>query len=388
MWSRFEQIRVEDYRLPAVWTAKLLSPALVVYLDRVRENIRRTIALTGGDPGRWRPHIKTTKIPEVYAEVVRAGLRHFKCATLREAETLLQVFREEGIEKADLLFAYPLVGPALDRLGTLARESGGVSLSVLCENPEGIDRIDAKLGIFVDLDPGMHRTGIPLDRPEAIRAVIERAGSRFRGVHFYDGHIHGATAEARREMAHRGYRALLETLEELRCDAEVGEVVTSGTPAFRYALEFDPFRRLEPTVHRVSPGTVVFHDLRSEQDLEDLDLIPAAVVFARVVSHPRQDRMTVDAGSKSIAAEAGDPCAFVLGYPGLDALTPSEEHLPFAVRSGERPARGSELYLVPRHVCPTVNLAEQVLLVDGKNIVVSRVRARAHDLLVETPGDP
>ncbi|MCH7780498.1 MAG: hypothetical protein IH848_06600 [Acidobacteria bacterium] len=50
-------------------------------------------------------------------------------------------------------------------------------------------------------------------------------------------------------------------------------------------------------------------------------------------------------------------------------------------------ARVSELYLVPRHVCPTVNLAEQALLVDGKDIVVSRVRARAHDLLVEAPGD-
>jgi len=65
MRTRFDQIRVEDYRLPAVWTARLLSPALVVYLDRVRENIRRMIALVGGDPGRWRPHIKTTKTPEV-----------------------------------------------------------------------------------------------------------------------------------------------------------------------------------------------------------------------------------------------------------------------------------------------------------------------------------
>jgi D-serine deaminase-like pyridoxal phosphate-dependent protein len=274
-----------------------------------------------------------------------------------------------------------LIGPALDRLGVLAREYGGVSISVLCENPDGLDRIDPGLGIFVDLDPGMHRTGIRLERSETIRTIARSAGSRFRGVHYYDGHIHGATAQARREMAHRGYGLLLETLEELRAEAEIGEIVTSGTPAFRYALEFEPFGRLEST-HRVSPGTVVFHDLRSEQELDDLDLVPAALVFARVVSRPLADRVTADAGSKSIAAEAGDPCAFALGHPGLEALTPSEEHLPFAVRSGQRPPRGTELYLVPRHVCPTVNLAEQALLVDGENIVVSRVRARAHDLLV------
>ncbi len=121
--------------------------------------------------------------------------------------------------------------------------------------------------------------------------------------------------------------------------------------------------------------------------MEDLDLVPAALVLARIVSRPLPDRVTADAGSKSIAAEAGDPCAFALGYPGLEALTPSEEHLPFAVRSGPRPGRGEALYLVPRHVCPTVNLAEQALLVDGDTITVSRVVARAHDLLCDPSSD-
>ncbi len=380
MRTRFEDIPATGYALPASWTARLLSPALIVYLDRVRRNIEHVIALAGGDPRRWRPHVKTTKLPEVYAEMTRAGVRDFKCATLREAQTLLQVFRDEGIEDADLLFAYPLLGPALDRLGRLAREHNGVAVSVLCEDVAALDRIDPHLGIFVDVDPGMQRTGMPLDRPAEIRRVAEAAGANFRGVHFYDGHVRGPDAGARREMAHRGYSALLELVQSL---PEVGEIVTSGTPAFLYALEFEPFRRPQAPLHRVSPGTVVFHDLRSEQELNDLELAPAALVFSRVVSHPEPDIVTADAGSKSIAAEAGDPCAFALGHPGLEACTPSEEHLPFAVRSGARPARGTELYLVPRHVCPTVNLAEQALLVDGDEIRPTHVRARAHDLLVD-----
>ncbi|NIM00212.1 MAG: D-TA family PLP-dependent enzyme [Acidobacteria bacterium] len=380
MQTRFERIRTDDYRLPAECTRRLFSPALLVYLDRVRENIRRTIALAG-DADRWRPHIKTTKIPRVYAEMIRAGVRHYKCATLREAETLLQVAREEGIEDVDLLFAHPLIGPALDRLADLAAASPGASVSVLCEDPEAVETIDPSLGLFVDIDPGMHRTGVDPEHPERIRAIAEKAGSRFRGLHYYDGHIHGTTAAARREQAHRGYHRLLEIVEALSSHADVPEIVTSGTPAFPYALDFEPFRTIVPIVHRVSPGTVVFHDLRSEQQLEDLDLVPAALVFARVVSRPLPDRVTADAGSKSIAAEAGDPCAFAIGYPGLEALTPSEEHLPFSVRSGPRPERGQHLYLVPRHVCPTVNLAEQALLVDGDDVTVSPVRARAHELL-------
>jgi D-serine deaminase-like pyridoxal phosphate-dependent protein len=382
MQTRFEQIPADEYRLPEAWTRRLLSPALVVYMDRVRENIRRTILLAGGDTNRWRPHIKTTKIPEVYAEMARAGLRHFKCATLREAETLFGVLRSEGVERADLLFAYPLVGPALARLGALAREHAGVSISVLCEDPADVERIDERVGIFVDLDSGMHRTGVPQEQRATVSSIAEKAGSRFRGVHFYDGHVHGPTAESRREMAHRGYATLLEILDGPGAP-EPEEIVTSGTPAFMYALDFEPLGQLDSVIHRVSPGTVVFHDLRSEQDLDDLELLPAALVFARVVSRPLTDRVTVDAGSKSIAAEAGDPCAFALGHPELEALTPSEEHLPFAVRSGLRPSRGDEHYLVPRHVCPTVNLAESALLVDGDEIRIRPVQARAHDLLID-----
>ena len=115
-----------------------------------------------------------------------------------------------------------------------------------------------------------------------------------------------------------------------------------------------------------------------------LDLRPAALVFSRIVSHPRHDIATCDAGSKSIAAELGDPCAFVLGHPELLALTPSEEHLPFRVRSGSAPRRGTELLLVPRHVCPTVNLAEQAILIEGGDVIeVVPVSARAHDLLLD-----
>ena len=94
--SPFERLDPESYRLPASLTSDLLSPALVVYLDRVRDNVRWMIAAAGGDVDRWRPHVKTTKIPEVWTELVRAGLTRFKCATTREAELLLEVLEREG----------------------------------------------------------------------------------------------------------------------------------------------------------------------------------------------------------------------------------------------------------------------------------------------------
>ena len=57
----------------------------------------------GGDSSRWRVHVKTSKIPAVWAELVWAGLRYFKCATTREATFLLDVletkeFRAGGVD--------------------------------------------------------------------------------------------------------------------------------------------------------------------------------------------------------------------------------------------------------------------------------------------------
>ena len=371
------------YELPDDFAAGMLTPALVVYLDRVRENVQTVLRLAGG-PDRWRPHVKTTKIPAVFRELTRAGLTNFKCATTREAAELLAVLQDERVPKADVILAHPLIGPALGRLATIARQHPDARLSVLCEAPELVDAIPEALSVFVDVNPGMHRTGVPVAAADIVVAIAKRAGERFRGVHYYEGHLHDENAATRRAGAFAAYDQLLELLARLESEGiAVEEVVTSGTPTFPHALEYPAFSKLRRTRHRVSPGTVVFHDLRSEEIDPSLGLVPAALIHARIVSHPRDGLATCDAGSKSVAAEAGDPCAFVLGRPDLIAQRPSEEHLPLEAE-GERPARGERVMLFPRHICPSVNLAEEAVLVDGGRVVgVTAVSARAHELFVE-----
>ena len=74
----------------------------------------------------------------------------------------------------------------------------------------------------------------------------------------------------------------------------------------------------------------------------------------------------------------------MLGHPEYVPQTPSEEHLPLYVGQGALPARGTLLQLVPRHVCPTINLAEQALLLErGRLHSIVPVSARAHELLLE-----
>jgi D-serine deaminase-like pyridoxal phosphate-dependent protein len=375
----FASTATAAYRLPKSLLEQLQTPALVVYLDRVRDNIRSMIGYAGS-PDRWRPHLKTTKIPEVWGELLQAGVRHFKCATTREADVFVTLASSRE-QQTDLLVAYPLRGPALQRLGAIAKNAKNTTVSVLVEDPDLVADLPDGIGVFVDVNPGMNRTGIPMDDEAAVLAVVLAVGDRFRGLHFYDGHLHDEDLAARRVAIFAGYQRLLQLVDLLAAEGiATPEVITSGTPAFHHALHFEAFASSEAFVHRISPGTVVFHDGRSQFDNPEVELQPAALVLSRVISHPAADIVTCDAGSKSVAAEAGDPCAFVLGNDALGALQPSEEHLPLRC-SAALPPRGTHLLLVPRHVCPTVNLAEQCVLMDGDSPPrIVPVVARAHEL--------
>ncbi len=382
--SRLAELKPHPFAVPEDVLDHLLTPALVIHMDKVRENLSRMRAYLDGQLLRWRPHLKTAKIPEVYTELVRLGVRQFKVATTREAQVMLEVLRSENVPGPDLMVAYPLVGPALRRLGDLAQLYPTVSVSALCEEPEVLAQFSSLLGVFVDVNPGMNRTGVPIEDESRILAIARSAGSRFRGIHCYEGHIHGGDAAFRRERCFEVYARATRLVHRLEFSGvRVGEIVTSGTPGFLHALAFEPWHRLPGTLHRVSPGTVVFHDFRSATEIEELDLVPAAVLATRIISRPAPGLVTCDAGSKSISAEQPEPCAFVLGHPDWTVQTPSEEHLPIRVPVDAEVRLGEVHYLVPYHVCPTVNLAEQALLLDHGS-VTSRVSvsARAHELWV------
>ena len=376
----FADLDASGYALDPALDARLPTPALVVFLDAVRHNVARVIELCGGDPDRWRPHLKTTKTPAVWAELFAAGVRRFKCATTLEAELLLETAADLG-ERADLLVAYPHVGPNLERLGRLAQRHGDQRLSVLVETPEAARRASASLGLALDLNPGMDRTGIPLDDVERFWATCDAAGERLSALHFYDGHETGPHG-SRRAKLFAGYDRVFERFAELRArHSQVDELITSGSPAFESALAYAPFAALDGARHRVSPGTVVFHDLRSELQDPARGLRPAALVRASIVSAPRPGRVTLDSGSKTVGADAGSPIAHVVGRPGWRPRGPSEEHLPVDLNGGSLAAHGERVWLVPRHVCTTVNLAHEALLIDprGEPRVVP-IAARGHRL--------
>jgi D-serine deaminase-like pyridoxal phosphate-dependent protein len=363
-----------NYSIDAV--ESLLTPALAIYPEIVDSNIEATLRLLGGDVNRWRPHVKTAKLGFIMRRLAQRGVVHAKCSTSVE----LAVACEAGIQ--DVVLAYPVVGANAARVRELAEQYSGARISVLVENAAQIAAWKgSRLGIFIDVNPGMDRTGIEQDRVAAILDLARMAGPAFRGLHYYDGHVASMALDEREKIAHSGYDRLMEIVGGLeRAGVPVEEVITSGTPAFPCSATYAPFR-YGRFVHRTSPGTVVYSDATSMTQLPaEWGYQPAAVVVSTVVSHPKGNYLTCDAGHKSVSADAGIPTCEVAGRPDLRPLKPSEEHLPIEVLGGVRPAIGEALYLVPRHVCPTVNNFDDALIVQGNRVVgVERVTARGHE---------
>jgi len=374
------------YRVSSI--EELLTPALVLYPEILVSNIERTLDLLGGDPNRLRVHIKTAKLGYTLRILVERGIRNFKCATTLE---LLVACRSGA---ADVLFAYPAMGANARRVREVADQFPGVRISALAENEEQVRQWrGCRVGVFLDINPGMDRTGIEQTHSDMVvqlARTIAALGLQLRGLHYYDGHLGGLEMRERTAVAHVGYERLLNVVSTIeRSGMSVPEVVTAGTPALPCSLAFEGFRGGR-FLHRVSPGTVVYCDATSLSQLpSEYGYWPAVLVVTRVVSQPRAGIVTCDAGHKAVSADAGVPTCVVVGHSELTPLAPSEEHLPMALQGEARgPQVGEALYLLPRHVCPTVNNFDCAVLVrDGKVQAVEKVSARGREAPLLQPKD-
>jgi D-serine deaminase-like pyridoxal phosphate-dependent protein len=355
---------------------RILTPALLIYPELVDANIRATLRMVQNDAERWRPHIKTAKLAATIGRYLDHGIRNLKCSTTLELLTACEC------RARDVLLAFAVVGANARRTLEIAEQFCETCISGLVENAQQARTWrGTRVGVFIDVNPGMNRTGIGEERAGEVVNLARELGKQFRGLHYYDGHASGFPENEREEQVHRGYDRLMELVRALdAAGMHAEEVITSGTPAAPFAISYAGFRNAS-FLHRISPGTVVYNDTTSPVELPGYGYQPAAIILSTVISHPASRSITCDAGHKSVSADAGVPTCAVIGHPELKPMKPSEEHLPIeGLWEEELPAIGDKLYLVPRHVCPTVNnFDEALMIVNGRIRNVERVTARGHE---------
>lgn len=344
------------------------SPSLLVDAGRVRENIRRAVAL-GGDANRLRPHVKTHKMRAVTDLLLASGLHKFKCATPAEARMLA----EAGAP--DVLLAYPVVGPNRERLRHLRAEFPGTRFAALVDHPDAARDLSAlfassPLGVFLDLNVGMNRTGLAAhDAVPFYHFCHTLPGLRVVGLHGYDGHVRDTDLTERTQWADASFALVEKTRQQLGNRALT--VVMGGTPTFS-------IHGRRPGVE-ASPGTFVFWDAGYGHLFPDLPFAIAAVLLTRVISVVNETTLCLDLGHKSVAAENPLPRVVFPDHPEAVPVAQSEEHLVVRLPDA-RAHRPGEVWLgVPVHICPTVNLYDRVHVVENSRYVTDwAVTARGH----------
>ncbi len=339
------------------------SPALLIYEDRVKQNIDQAIKLVG-DASRLRPHVKTHKCGKVALLQMQAGIQKFKCSTIAEAEMLAMV------NAPDVLMAYQPTGPKLQRFINLVKKYPATSFSCLIDNAATAKQIaetalehSLLISVFIDLNLGMNRTGIlPCDAENLAVEINNLNGIQLKGLHAYDGHLHQSNFEERTLACNEAFTPVEQLQETLKKEGFNDlTIVAGGSPTFPIHA-----KRLHV---ECSPGTFVFWDYGYVKICDEQSFIPAALVISRIISIPETNTLCLDLGHKSVASENElSRRIYFINAPELTFKGHSEEHLLVNAPTGHAYKTGDVLYGIPHHVCPTVALYECALVVKDNKI--------------------
>ncbi|GGD52878.1 D-TA family PLP-dependent enzyme [Muriicola marianensis] len=353
---------------------KVASPTLLVYPERVEQNIRTMIEMTGGAE-KLRPHVKTHKMAEIIELQLKHGITKFKCATVTEAELL-------GRCKApDVLLAMQPVGPNIGRYLDLVAEYPDTAFSTLTDHESSIVQIGTqarersiKVPLYLDVNVGMDRTGIrPSEKARSLYKMISEHDWLIpAGLHAYDGHIRNPDIIERRKVCNAAFEAVAQMRTQLeKAGFPVKEVIAGGSPTF-------PIHAKREGVI-ASPGTTLLWDARYSESFPDMNFQVAAVLLTRVISKPAESIFCLDLGHKSVAPEMDFPRVRIFGMDHAEQVGQSEEHLVLRTDDTTDIPIGEVYYAIPMHICPTVaKYPEALTVVNGRVTGTWKVAARDH----------
>src|SRR5699024_3611914 len=196
--------------------SKIDSPALMVFPQRIKKNINEMIRIAG-DVRRLIPHIKTHKMAEVIELQLAAGINKFKCATIAEAELLAHC------RVSEIIMAYQLNETKVNRFIQLVKQFPDIKFYSLIDNKDSLNILQKLFGaedlvanVYIDVDVGMHRTGIPVNKNflDFYETVMQTSHVNCHGLHVYDGHIHIPHFEERKKKVQAGYHQVEQVIQE------------------------------------------------------------------------------------------------------------------------------------------------------------------------------
>ena len=234
---------------------QIKTPALLVDLDAMEANLRDMANFFAHRPAKLRPHFKNHKAPMLAWKQIRAGAIGMTCATVREAEILV----EHGIDS--ILIANEIAGEEKpERLAELSRHA---SVMVGVDHRDSIRDLAAaqrnrksQIEVLVDVNIGLNRCGVEPGQAalDLARYALEQ-GLAVRGIMGYDGHLQAVPPSPERdEIVRQGSRAIVESaalLESAGIPAPIRSTGGTGT----YAVSGD-----YPGITEIQAGSYLLMD--------------------------------------------------------------------------------------------------------------------------------
>lgn len=334
------------------------TPYLEIDGPTTQQNIDRLAAYSQEHDIAIRPHTKTHKSELLARMQLEAGAPGLTVAKVGEADVMSRV-------ADDLLIAYPLVDS--ERTVRAARLAMHNTLRVAVDSKDAIQKLSAAasarsttIGILVDLDVGLHRTGVQTPNEALVLAqLVDRSASlRLDGLFSYSGHV-WASAETQEPLLREISDVLRVTLDIWAEHGLEAGIVSGGSTPTCYQSHYIP------ELTEIRPGTYVYNDVNTWRggycQLEDC----SARIVATVVSNAVPGQIVIDAGSKTLTSDLCFPApesghGYIVEYPEAKIAKLTEEHGQVDITACSlAPKIGERVHVVPNHICPCVNLQDR-----------------------------
>lgn len=358
----------------------IIQPTLLVDKERALTNIRKMAEKVQRSGVRFRPHFKTHQSKTIGEWFKQFGVTAITVSSLDMAG----YFAKHGWD--DITVAFPVNLLEIHKINALANK---IQLNLLAESQEAIqflsENLAANIGIWLKIDVGYHRTGIPFDRAdkalELAKEIHEARYLQFAGLLTHAGHSYNARSlEELKEIHYQSVLLLNQMRDHLQENGITNVQVSIGdTPTCKAVDHF-------VGVDEIRPGNFIFHDLNQWKigSCQEED-IAVAVACPVVAKHPERKELIIYGGAVHFSKDflMGRNQAKIFGHltekasSGWGILMEdcyisslSQEHGIVKVNDQvfDEVAIGDVLTILPVHSCLTVNLLRKYLTTEGQDI--------------------
>lgn len=355
----------------------LQTPCLLLLDAPFQANLTKMSAHCEAHDFALRPHAKTHKSSGIAKEQIDRGAIGICCATLSEAEHLA-----DAVDS--ILITSPLaLQRHVDRLNSIRNRVAElicvVDSPVMIPHFEEISDANHPLDVLVDLDPGMHRTGVEIGR-EALalaRRLHDSPSFNFKGIQCYAGNLmHVESIGERTRRSHELWQRV-DTFKHQLEEQRIPCPIVSGGGTGTHDIDWQGGVATE-----LQAGSYPFMDLEY-MSIEwnsngEMPFQPSLFVLTTVLSANTPGNVTTDAGLKAFSTDSVLPEV----YTGIDAsakyVFKGDEHGGLIFEDPTTTVEvGTQLLITPPHCDPTINLYDHFTLVDDDYQLLDRLAINA-----------